>query len=592
MQELRLRRKLLFWIFVPFAVLMIALQFSMAMITQQRFYEKDSRIQRESLLRWIEPLIRERWNGEDSSPIREFVETVGRRAPFRLTVIDRDGRVIADNEASADRTENHRARREVEQALAGQIGTDSRFSVTRRKPMHYTAIPIRDQDRILGVVRLAVPKRGGDEVLSVLRHQTLLAGVVTLLFALLLSALLSRWTSAPLEKMRAATRQIAQGDLSVRIPSPPGREMGDLARDINHMVERLREEIRTGKALLQLQNTTLDGMSEGVIRMDAQGRVLDLNRAAAVMLRVDAAAARGGLILEILRDIRFQNAFEEMKTEGCSAEKIVEISPQCILRLRVESVKNENSEPDVLFLIEDITRASRLERVRKDFVSNVSHELRTPLSVIRAQAETLQDSRLDPQQARRFLENLIRQADRLDATLEDLLELARLEHLDESRGLRLEIAPIMESVRSAIALCAAKAHDREIPIQVSGEEGLLARLAPVLFERAIANLIENAIQYSEPGKPVEIALNAQGDQAKIRVRDHGCGIPAQHLDRIFERFYRVDKARSRKAGGTGLGLSIVRHIALAHRGRIEVESRVGAGSVFTLSLPLVNAPDR
>jgi two-component system phosphate regulon sensor histidine kinase PhoR len=226
----------------------------------------------------------------------------------------------------------------------------------------------------------------------------------------------------------------------------------------------------------------------------------------------------------------------------------------------------------------------RLESIRQEFVANVSHELKTPVTSIRGFAETLV-AEADPREARRFADIILRQSDRLERLIDDLLGLARLEH-DSSRGrVALEDQPLRETVEAAVHLCEAEAEERRVAIRLACPDAIRARINADLLERAVTNLVDNAVKYSPPESAVDVEVEEREGRVLIRVRDRGCGIASEHLDRIFERFYRVDKARSRAQGGTGLGLSIVKHVAEAHGGTIEVESAVGKGSTFVLSLP-------
>ena len=244
------------------------------------------------------------------------------------------------------------------------------------------------------------------------------------------------------------------------------------------------------------------------------------------------------------------------------------------------------SRVGAVIALNDVTRIRRLEGFRRDFVANVSHELRTPITCIKGFVETLLDGAVaDPKAAENFLKIIARQADRLNAILNDLLLLSKLEEQERNESLTTEEAPICDVLDTAVQLCAPKAEGKRIAINVQCEEGLRAKFNVPLLEQAVVNLVDNAVKYSEPGKSVYVEALRRNGAIVIRVRDEGCGIGEEHLPRIFERFYRVDKGRSRDMGGTGLGLSIVKHIAQAHGGSLAVESTLGKGSVFTITLP-------
>jgi two-component system phosphate regulon sensor histidine kinase PhoR len=241
-------------------------------------------------------------------------------------------------------------------------------------------------------------------------------------------------------------------------------------------------------------------------------------------------------------------------------------------------------------VLNDVTRLRKLERIRSEFVTNVSHELKTPITAIKGYVETLQDGALrDPEEAGRFLGVVARHVDRLNAIIEDLLLLARIEQQEEKAEVALAPGAIEPVLRSAAQACESPAHEKNTEIRVACEPGLEANVNASLLEQAVVNLLDNAVKYSEPGSPIDLGGAREGGEIVISVQDRGCGIAPQHLPRMFERFYRVDKARSRKAGGTGLGLSIVKHIAQAHRGSVSVESAVGKGSIFRIRLPAAPA---
>jgi two-component system phosphate regulon sensor histidine kinase PhoR len=246
----------------------------------------------------------------------------------------------------------------------------------------------------------------------------------------------------------------------------------------------------------------------------------------------------------------------------------------------------EGKRIGVLVVLNDVTRLAKLENIRKDFVANVSHEIKTPITAIKGFVETLQEGRTqDQEEIRRFLEIIHRHVDRLEAIVEDLLTLSRMEKEAETEGIPLEDHTVRDILARAVQACEDKAESKKIHLEIDCREDLKARMDPQLLEQAVVNLIDNAINYSEEGKSVTIKALERAQEILIQVQDQGCGIERKHLDRVFERFYRVDKSRSRKLGGTGLGLAIVKHIVQSHGGRVSVESQLGVGSTFTLHLP-------
>jgi two-component system phosphate regulon sensor histidine kinase PhoR len=335
----------------------------------------------------------------------------------------------------------------------------------------------------------------------------------------------------------------------------------------------------------------LSSMEEGVLAIDNEGAILSLNNAFAALLGAEPATLQGRSIYEVVRKADLLRFIESALAGASPVEGEIQIrgaQDRWVSAHGTALHDSQRGKIGVLIVLHDVTRLRHLEEVRRDFVANVSHELRTPITSIKGFIETLLEGAMeDKDNAGRFLRIMLRQVNRLDAILGDLLALSRIEKGSDEQ--MIELAP--DSVRgvllAAVETCEKKAADKGVKIAVVCPEELIAEINAVLLEQAVINLLDNAVKYSEPGSVVEIHAGREGIDLLIRVKDQGCGIEAQHLPRLFERFYRVDKARSRELGGTGLGLAIVRHIALAHRGSVSVESTVGVGSTFSLRLPLL-----
>jgi len=333
----------------------------------------------------------------------------------------------------------------------------------------------------------------------------------------------------------------------------------------------------------------LSTMVEGVIVVDGEERIVRMNNAARLALAPNIADPTGRLIQEVVRNAEIQKVVRQALggQESIESEVVLFGEPDRYLRVYGRQLKTDSGqERRVLVVWNDISRLKHLETVRRDFVSNVSHELRTPITSIKGFVETLLDGAIEqPNEARRFVEIMGRQAERLESIFEDLLNLSRIEQGEESASIVLEHGDITEIARCAIENCEQKAEAKGIAVTLDGTRVLSPRINASLLEQAITNLVDNGITHTERGGRVTVTVGESESEYTIAVRDTGCGIEAAHLDRLFERFYRVDKARTRKAGGTGLGLAIVKHIAQVHHGRATVASTVGEGSVFTLLLP-------
>jgi two-component system phosphate regulon sensor histidine kinase PhoR len=334
-------------------------------------------------------------------------------------------------------------------------------------------------------------------------------------------------------------------------------------------------------------------MIEGVLAVDATQRIVSINRAAADLLGIDALAVLGRSIQEVVRnaDLR-QFALQAIDCrEPVEDDLVLRAARDRTLRVRGTPLRDVSGEGGAVIVLNDITDIRHLENVRRDFVANVSHELKTPVASIKGFVETLLDGRVDdPDDRRRFLEIVGRQSDRLGAIIDDLLALSRIEQAEGMGDLPLERVAVADVLAAVVAECGPRADDRSIAIEVESPPGLEAEVNAPLLEQALINLVDNALKYSEQGGSVILAATPTEDgMLDLIVRDHGTGIGAEHLPRLFERFYRVDKGRSRKLGGTGLGLSIVKHIVQAHGGTVAVESTLGVGSTFRVRLPASRA---
>ncbi len=330
-------------------------------------------------------------------------------------------------------------------------------------------------------------------------------------------------------------------------------------------------------------------MVEGVLAVDTEERVISLNAAAAALLGTNPDNAKGRGLQEVIRnaDLRRFVTRTLAADRPIEADVVLRSDEERILQARGTSLRDARGRTiGAVIVLNDVTHLRRLESIRRDFVANVSHELKTPITSIKGFVETLLDGALhSPQDSERFLRIVARQADRLNAIIEDLLCLAKIEQADTAANVMLEQCRLPDVLQAAVDECGPKAAERQVAVRLAGDAEIEGDVNPALLEQAVMNLLDNAIKYSEPESEVIVETVALPEEILIHVRDQGCGIEEEHLDRLFERFYRVDKARSRKLGGTGLGLSIVKHIVNVHGGKVTVESSPGQGSTFTIHLP-------
>lgn len=419
--------------------------------------------------------------------------------------------------------------------------------------------------------------------------QSLAAGAIVLTVLAAGAGLVSsQRISRSLQVMRVSAEHFADGDFSHRLRIPNTPEMGNLAVTLNDMAAQLEDQITVVTQQRNEQEAILVSMQEGVLALDPQAHVIAMNPAAEGLLAVSAAQARGRTVQEVIRNVGLQRLLADAmsKAEPTMGEIVLRGDEERFLQGTATALRDAaGRDLGMLVVLNDITQIRRLEIIRRDFVANVSHELKTPITSIKGFVETLRDGALDDRpQAVRFLEIVARHADRLHAIIEDLLSLSRLEQNNEIAEIPRPEVPLSPIVEAAVLDCSAKAAARHVTVVPSCVPGLHVKANAPLLEQAIVNLLDNAISYSNADGTVWLTARRENGAVRIDVRDEGIGIAPEHVPRIFERFYRTDKARDRASGGTGLGLAIVKHIAQIHDGQVTVASEVGQGSTFSLHL--------
>ncbi|OHB55189.1 MAG: hypothetical protein A2Y07_08085 [Planctomycetes bacterium GWF2_50_10] len=524
---------------------------------------------------------------QSPADIDSVVKQIASSSSNRITVMLPDGQVVADSDEDPVGMENHANRPEMQLALKGQVGTAIRYSSTLGKDLVYAAFPIRQDSNIIAVVRVATPLADIRSTLRGIFFHIALFGVIMMIVTVVLSYIVVRRISKPLARMEKAAKLLADGKFDTQIPVPATSELKALAHTLNAMSRNLSSRVDAITSQRNELEAVLSSMIEGVLVVDGEEKVVSINKAAADMFGIEADKAAGQVVQATIWNSELQQLIKSVLAEQKSMEREIVIYPGTKRYIVAHGTPlSRNDGVGAVIVLNDITRLKQLEDLRKDFVANVSHELKTPITSIKGFVETLKEGAVnDPETASRFLEIISRQANRLTAIIDDLLSLSKIEQEAENRQIILETINVADIVKNVIAACSPKAQEKNMTIRVWGGENTSAHINAQLLEQALINLVDNAIKYSDPGREIEIRFESMPDQVKIQVVDHGYGIASEHLDRIFERFYVADKARSRKLGGTGLGLAIVKHIVNAHGGKINLKSDLGKGSTFTITLP-------
>lgn len=584
-----MRRRKIFWqLYLPFLILafftLIGSTYYVANFWRRIYLQQLT----DDLGRLVQLAVAELSEGLPAPELlTERVREWGRAAGIRFTVIAPNGLVLADSAEDPAQMENHGDRPEFRQALSGGVGLARRQSPTLRENLMYYALAFRHNGQLAGVVRGALPIAYIDGILRSIYLRISLVGVGMVLLVALAGLVVIRRFNHLLGQIIEGAQNLAQGNLQIKLPRPGLEELDRLVVALNNMAQQLQERFQTILRQRQEQEAVLASMTEGVLAVDNQGRVITMNQAAGRLLRLDPQAMRQQLLSEYLRHQDILDFLAATREAEGPTEREIRLNglQERYLQLHGSKLVDQAGTVfGVLVVLNDVTRLRRLEQVRRDFVANVSHELRTPVTAIKGFVETLQAG-TEPEEARHFLEIIARQVDRLHNIIEDLLTLSRLEQGEEDGVFALEVQEVKPVLAAAIEVCAWRAAAKNITLNLECAEDLRAALNPPLLEQAVVNLIDNAIKYSPEGTQVQVRGSSEDHEVLIQVQDQGPGIPVQHWNRIFERFYRVDPSRSRRDGGTGLGLAIVKHIAQIHRGKVTVASVPGRGSTFTIHLP-------
>jgi two-component system, OmpR family, phosphate regulon sensor histidine kinase PhoR len=511
---------------------------------------------------------------------------------MRITVIDKSGNVLGDSSSNPVEMENHLKRPEVQDAISKGIGQSTRYSNTINKEMVYVAVPLRDSEgRIEGIVRTSLPTSSIRDAFLPIKNKIIYTGFILIIVAIALSYLSSKSFSNSLSRIIGLSEEIAKGNFKVNMPAKDRKgELAKVSFALNKMAEKLDELFqRVAFEKGQLQ-AVLSSMNEGVMLLSTKGKIMLVNDALSEMFEL-----KGNPIdrqyWEVLRNKDINELIENVFRSNKNSKKEISIFYPRERNYLVNVRTLDYPEKVLIFVVFDITDFKSLEKIKADFIANVSHELRTPLTAIKGYTETLEEEAYENREDRRhFLGIIKRHTDRLINIVSDLLVLSEIES-KESLSLEMsksdfEDVDLNEVVKSSYESLRRKVSEKNLQIEINVKEGIPGiKGNRFLLEQMLINLIDNAVKYTPERGRVTISAYSEDSNINLEISDTGIGIPKENLNRIFERFYRVDNTRSRKLGGTGLGLSIVKHIAIIHNGKIDVESEVGKGSRFLITLP-------
>jgi two-component system phosphate regulon sensor histidine kinase PhoR len=511
---------------------------------------------------------------QDTGRLKDFFALNIKNSEMRETLIEKDGKVLSDSQVDPATMDNHNSRQEVVDARKNGTGYSIRYSNTTKMETMYFATVFGDGY----VVRSAITMNSISSMLWRYGRMYIVIMVASLLVTLAFSSRLAKALVKPIKDLEDTTNRISQGDLHERVKVHSSDEIGDLAVTFNYMADRLENSFKDTTQKQTELEAVMKSMDSGVIAVDRDFRVMLINPYAKKIFRINKDII-GEKLLNTIRDFELEDIIKNKEYER---ELTIFWPVKRDLRIKTADIIYSGEHIGTVAVIHDITDIKRLENMRSQFVANVSHELKTPLTSIKGFAETLKYVE-DAETREKFLNIINDEAERLSRLISDILTLSQIE---QTRVIKDDRVDVSSTINQVVMLVKKTADNKKIKLTTSGEkiEGLYGDAD--LFKQMLINLVDNAVKYSGEGSEVVISTRMEDAWGIISIRDNGIGIPKEHLERLFERFYRVDAARSREQGGTGLGLAIVKHIVLGFKGTIQVESEPGQGSIFTVKLPL------
>ncbi|MCX8015670.1 MAG: cell wall metabolism sensor histidine kinase WalK [candidate division WOR-3 bacterium] len=509
-----------------------------------------------------------------------YISLLAKENDVRITIIGKDGKVIADSDYDEKLMEDHSLRPEFIQALKFGYGKQIRYSKTTKQHMLYVAIPVVNNNENIAVIRVSAYLSQINQHISMVHSKIIISAIILSIFALLLAFLTSRNLTNPIRTLTKMTERIKNGEFQTRIIVNRKDEIGRLTEAINNMAESLNNLFKQTDSEREELKSILSLMAEGLIVLDDKDKIVMTNDNFKTIVGFTQEDIKDKYYWQVINSPEFSSFIKIVKNTGVVKNQEIAMNNKTFLANGTYALKIKKT----IITLHDITEAKKLERIKSDFIANVSHELKTPLTSIKGFAETLEESA--SKKHRQFVQAIRRNADRLINIVQDLLVISDLERPER----KLEIEPInlKEMLDNIKKVFNKQIKEKKIKLLIAIEDDAQFMSGDAfLIEQMFNNLLDNAIKYNVENGKINVSISRFDNNIKIVIEDTGIGIAQEHLDRIFERFYVVDKSRSRKLGGTGLGLAIVKHIVLSHNGEIKVESEVGKGTRFIITLPQI-----
>ena len=577
-------------LFLTYIIIIIAFAVSIGLLAT--FHLRNYYIDRlasdlESTAHLIKDFLYQDITEKNSFQIKSKTEALGKEIKTRITIIDINGRVLSDSEESPTLMDNHSDRPEIKEAMLGKTGRSIRYSFTLETDMLYIAIPIVEDNQITNIIRLALPLTEVNKNIAYLGRIVLSTTIISLLIASFISLIISLSITRPIKEMTEISKMISKGDFSKKLEVRSKDEIGQLSLALNQMSEDLENKIKIISEDKNKMEVILSSVIEGIAAIDKKGKLILCNDDFEKIINCSRNKAFGRFHWEIVRNNQLNELLKDTIQKGqTSTQEITILFPQ-------EKIFSASSAPlgekeniwGAVVVLNDITQIKKLEKMREEFIANVSHELRTPLTSIQGFIETLKEGAIDdPEKTQHFLEIIEKQSNRLNSLVEDLLKLSKIESQEtvvnlQSTNLKELLDKVMAEFKEKIVL-----KKFQINTTISPQFPIL-KIDPEQIELALRNLLDNALKYTPEKGKISISFLEREKDIYLEITDNGIGIAQEHLPRIFERFYRVNKDRSRDLGGTGLGLAIVKHIVKIHKGTIGVNSHPGKGTKFFITLP-------